>query len=332
MREETINDAVNDAPLAAGAEGQPLKVVVWERKTAALTRPSLPCLAGYHTLNLTAGCPNECCYCYAQSYEQHPGWGTVAFYANMLGKLREELPRLREKPRLVYFSTASEPFLPVERIMNDQYEIMASLLDCGAQLLISTKGVIQPRFASLFGLHPGKVRVQVGITTLDDTIRQVIEPRAATVAQRLANLELLLGAGVEAEARIDPLVPGLTDTPESLNPFIRELTRRGVRRAAVSFLFLRAGIKLPADMAWGRWSAREMKRLYTHKVTDYCGGGRITLPNALYRRARYNEIKAEAALAGLTVRLCRCKNDDLTEECCHPPLPMPDCGEQLTLF
>lgn len=328
-----MNDAPNPAPSsAAAADDHPLKVVVWERKTAALTRPALPCLAGFHTLNLTAGCPNECRYCYAQSYEQHPGWGTVAFYANMLGKLREELPRLREKPRLVYFSTASEPFLPVTRIMDDQLEIMAQLLDFGAELLISTKGVIERRFATLFSRHPGKVRVQVGITTLDDTIRQVIEPRAATVAQRLANLELLLGAGVAAEARLDPLVPGLTDTPESLGPLLRELGRRGVRRAVVSFLFLRGGIKLPADLAWGRWSAREMKRLYTLKVTDYCGGGRITLPSALYRRARTNEIKAEAALAGVAVHLCHCKNADLTEDCCHDPLPMPGCGEQLTLF
>ncbi|KPL09159.1 hypothetical protein AMJ85_07120, partial [candidate division BRC1 bacterium SM23_51] len=64
----------------------------WQRRAGLFTQPKLPCLAAYHALNLTAGCPNECHYCYAQTYAHHPGWGTVAFYANLLSRLREEWP------------------------------------------------------------------------------------------------------------------------------------------------------------------------------------------------------------------------------------------------
>jgi DNA repair photolyase len=313
-----------------------LKVVAWQRRAEVLTRPKLPCLAAFHTINLSAGCPNECRYCYAQSYAHHPGWGTVAYYANAREKLKEELARLRQRPRLVYFSTASEPFLPAPRVMDDMHEIMATLLETGAALLISTKGVIPDRFIELFARHPSKVLAQVGITTLDDEARRVIEPRAATVNQRLDNLGRLHAAGIGTEARMDPLVPGLTDTNDSFRTLLPALARAGVRQAVVSFLFLRWGINFPNDLASGNWSARAMRRLFTHKVTDYCGGGTIWLPEAAYRGERLSSLGAIARDSGIAVKLCRCKNSDLPEaQCCHPtdPLLAPtDDDPQLTIF
>jgi DNA repair photolyase len=313
-----------------------LNVVAWRRRAEVLTRPKLPCLAAFHTINLSAGCPNECRYCYAQSYAYHPGWGKVAYYANAREKLKEELARLRQRPRLVYFSTASEPFLPAPRVLDDMHEIMTTLLESGAALLISSKGVIPGRFIDLFSRYPAKVHVQVGITSLDDGARQVIEPRAATVAERLDNLARLHAADVGAEARMDPLVPGLTDTDESFKALLPALKRAGVRQAVVSFLFLRWGINFPNDLASGGWSARSMRRLYTHKVTDYCSGGTIWLPDAAYRGERLKALEDIAQACSIGIKLCRCKNSDLPEaQCCHPTGPLlepTDTDPQLTIF
>jgi DNA repair photolyase len=303
----------------AGEEGSPpLRVLGWQRRSCLLTQPKLPCLATYHALNLTAGCPNECRYCYAQSFAYHPGWGTVAFYANFLSRLREELPAMREKPRLVYFSTACEPFLSIEPILDDLYEIMTLLLDAGVFLLIVTKGAIPRRFAALFEMHREEVFVQIGITTVDDTVREFMEPHAATVTQRFENFELLMAHGVPCEARMDPLIPGLTDDEVSLDALLYDLSRRGVHRATASYLFLRWGIRPPADLSRGNWSFREMRRLYTHKVSDYCGRGMIWLPPTDYRRRKYADLTTLAAGHNIRLRLCACKNKDLTSDCCHP--------------
>jgi DNA repair photolyase len=294
-------------------------VVAWQRRAEVLTHPKLPCLAEFHTLNLSAGCPNECRYCYAQSYAHHPGWGTVAYYANALEKLRGELARPRVTPRLVYFSTASEPFVPAERVLDDLFAIMALLLERGTALLISTKGVIPDRFGALFAQYPGRVHVQVGITTARDAARALIEPSAASVAERLDNLARLAGAGVSREARVDPLVPGLTDTESSLEALADALARVGVRQTVASFLFLRWGIKFPNDLTLDGWSSGAMRRLYTHKVTNYCGGGTIWLPPAAYRTERLAAFEALAGARGIEVVVCRCKNADLSgARCCHP--------------
>ena len=93
-----------------------------------------------------------------------------------------------------------------------------------------------------------------------------------------------------------------------------------------------------------------MRKLYTHKVTNYCGGGTIYLPPVEYRAERFAAIGAIAALAsthGIAARICRCKNADVPEAvCCHPtdllvgsaaeaaepaPSSPPEAG-QLTLF
>ena len=329
----------------AGSE-RGLKVVAWQRRAEVLTRPKLPCLTGFHTINLSAGCPNECRYCYAQSYAHHPGWGTVAFYANAKDKLKEELARPRDVrrertlPRLVYFSTASEPFVPAPRVLDDLYEIMAALLDAGAALVVSTKGVIPDRFVDLFARHPGRAHVQVGITTLDDVARRLIEPRAASVAERLDNLARLVKAGVGTEARIDPLAPGLTDSDAGLAALLSEASRVGVRGAVVSFLFLRWGIRFGNDLALGGWSARAMRKLYTYTVANYCGGGTIHLPSTGYRAERFAAIGSIASAHGISIKICRCKNADIPEAvCCHPTDLLvagerrsPPDAHQLTLF
>ena len=94
------------------------KVICLERKSAVLTPSSLACLARVPTVNLTAGCAHECWYCYARGYLTHPGEGKVAFYTNTLQKLREELPRKRKKPAMVYFSPSSDPFQPVPEVLD----------------------------------------------------------------------------------------------------------------------------------------------------------------------------------------------------------------------
>jgi hypothetical protein len=111
----------------------------------------------------------------------------------------------------------------------------------------------------------------------------------------------------------------LTDTNENLKALLPALARAGVRAAVVSFLFLRWGISFSNDLAWGDWSARKMRRLYTHKVTDYCGGGTIWLPPTAYRNERFKELETIACESNVAIKLCHCKNSDLPKaQCCHP--------------
>ena len=143
------------------------QIVESERKTAVLKHPSLPCLVGYHAVNLLSGCPYECRYCYTQSYSSHPGWGRVVFYANTVELLKRELARRRERVRLVYFSTACEPFVDDAKILDQLFEAMRVLLERSVSILISTKSVIPDNFLDLFERYRDLVHVQAGLMRLE---------------------------------------------------------------------------------------------------------------------------------------------------------------------
>ena len=310
------------------------QVVEVERQSSVLSHPTLLCLSRYHTINLTAGCPYECRYCYAQSFRSYPGRGRVNFYANTLERLRHELPRKRKKPELVYFSTSCEPFMPYPRILDELFGTMELLLAHGVFILISTKSRVPERFLDLFALHKDFVHVQVGLTTTDDRIRRLLEPNAASVEQRLETLGALAERGIHTEVRIDPLTPELTDTETSFRELCRAASERGVRSGAASYLFLRRGNVHRLDVRFGAWSFREMAaRLYTHKIERYCGGGTVRIPRRAYRARKYESLRQTAAGYGIRLNLCACKNPDLTNDCCHPAPPVIDgCNVQPTLF
>ena len=309
------------------------RLVEVERKSDVLKHPSLPCLSPYHTMNLTAGCPYECRYCYAQSFRSHPGSGKVIFYSNTLQRLSAELARKRKKPELVYFSTACEPFVPYKRILTQLYQVMELLLDNSVFLLVSTKSRIPQNFLQLFCRHPGQTHVQVGLTTVNDRVRQVLEPNAAAVQGRLATLRALAELGIQCEARMDPLIPELTDTEESFASLCAELAQSGARNAVASYLFIRRSNLRRLRISFGNWSFHEMaKRLYTNKIERYCGGGTVRIVASAYRRAKYRQFRRIAADHGIRLALCGCKNPDLTDECCHPPPPGTTKNAQMPLF
>ncbi len=309
-------------------------IVEIERKSSVLGRPALPCLSRYHTINLTAGCPYECRYCYAQSFRSYPGRGRINFYANTLERLRRELPRKRKKPELVYFSTSCEPFMPYPQILDELFGTMELLLVHGVFVLISTKSRIPERFLDLFAAHRDLVHVQVGLTTTDDRIRRLLEPNAASVDQRLETLGALTGRRIRTEIRIDPLTPELTDSETSFGELCRAASERGVRSAAASYLFLRRANVGRLDVRLRAWSFREMAaRLYTDRIEHYCGGGTVRIPRRAYRASKYESLRQTATGCGIRLSLCACKNPGLTSDCCHPAPPIIDgCNVQPTLF
>lgn len=302
-----------------------IPIIEVQRRSAVLNHPSLPCLGEHYTINLTAGCPHQCRYCYAQSLAHHPGWGQVLWYSNSLDLLSTELRRRRKPPRLVFFSTACEPFVPDECVLSMLYSAMELLLEHSVFLLISTKGRIPDDFLRLLARHSGLVHVQVGITTLDDSVCAAFEPNAPSVEERLSNLRSLLGSGINAEARMDPLIPELTDEDGSFRALCRRLAESGCRRVVASHLFLRQANLHMLNIRLGGWSFRQMaRRLYTHEFDDFCGHGTIYLPSTDYRRDKLSQLKAVAADCGVALRLCRCTNPDVTSECCHPAPPDAD--------
>jgi len=55
------------------------------------------------------------------------------------------------------------------------------------------------------------VHVAISITTLKEDLRQFLEPRTATIANRLKTVKTLADAGIPVMVMMAPLIPGLND-------------------------------------------------------------------------------------------------------------------------
>ncbi len=295
-----------------------------KRKGPILTPSSLPCLGSMPTINITEGCAHDCVYCYAQGYSTFPGAGRVMLGENIHQLVADELRRKRKLPRRVFFSTSSDAFQPVPEVLEVTYQTMSALLECKIEVAFLTKGAIDERFLDLFSRSPGRVFAQIGITTLDDHLWRVFEPGAASPARRLKNIERLAEIGVAAKARLDPLLPGLTDTHESLSSLLTELRRRQVRGIAASYLFLRPAFagRVFEQLRQVTAEACSVRAWPRHRCADGVGSGQMI--DLAERQQRFQRIGALAAEQGIDMYVCTCMNPDLNSggncQIAGPPL------------
>ena len=315
-----------------------VEVIHAERRSAVLTPSSLACLAHVPTVNLTAGCAHECRYCYARGYLTHPGEGKVRFYTNTLAKLREELRRKRKKPATVYFSPSSDPFQPVPHVLKMAYDVFRFLLESEIGVAFVTKGCVPERHRNLLAAYAPLVQGRIGLITLDPAVAAAFEPHAATPEVRLAQAAELIGAHVPVEARLDPILPGVTDGADCLEPLCAALAGIGVRTIAASVLFLR-----PAVIGSLRRHVKD--KLMLNRMLDCFAGGeplaihagnsRVLALPASARLEIMERLKSIAHRYGMEVLVCACKNPDISSGSCHISGRWPPAvrgGSQLGLF
>ena len=283
-----------------------------QRKGKVLTPSSLPCLGSMPTINITSGCGMDCVYCYTQSYPSHPGTDQVVLYGNTPDLVRQELTRGRAKPKRVYFSTASDAFPMQREVQEVTFETMSVLLEHGIEVSFLTKGVLTKAFYPLFREHSSRVHGQIGISTLLHELWQRFEPRTASPWQRLRAAAKLVDIGVDTRARLDPLIPDITDDPDDLVKLFAALREAGVRRAAASYLFTRPAFKRRVEDAIALPQLEERSPVADwswHRFSEGVGGGRTI--GAGERSERLDRVACIAATEGIDLRMCHCKNADV---------------------
>ncbi len=294
-----------------------VEVVRKNRKSPILTPSAIPCLRQIPTINVTQGCALACTYCYIQGYPGYPGADRVVLFENTATLVQEELKRKRRLPRRVYFSSSSDAFQFLPGVQDVTFQTMSVLLDAGVEVSFLTKGFVGDRFLRLFARTPSLVFAQVGITTLNAELWKRFEPRTAPPLRRIELLRSLVAIGVTATARLDPLIPDLTDPEECIRPLFERLQEATISRAAASYLFLRppfdaqVGDQLrslsPAECEPPRWQHQ--------RFAEGCGGGRM-IDNA-ERIKRFARLVEQGERFGIRVTPCRCKNPELGDRVCE---------------
>jgi DNA repair photolyase len=315
-----------------------MEILLAKRKSRVLVPSKLPCMAGMPTINLTAGCGHRCLYCYARGYRCYPGPGRVVVYADVLEKLRGELDRRRRQPLAISFSPSSDLFQPVPEVLDLAYDVLKLVLGRGIGVVVLTKGRIPKRHRELLAAHAPLVRLEIGLITTEPRLARLVEPGAASPKIRLRQMREFLAQGVATRARVDPILPGVTDDPDALHALCAALAGAGVRELSASTLLLRPAIL--AGLRSGLGGSRRLRRL----LAAFRQAKRMMLPAgqaqalalpAARRRRIFDWLTAIAAQYSIAVHVCGCKNPDLAAGSCNFAAhwtPPSAAKRQLALF
>ena len=139
-------------------------------------------------------------------------------------------------------------------------------------------------------------------------------------------------------ARVDPILPGLTDDPDALHGLCAALAETGVREIAAGVLVLRPA--LVASLR-NRLARPQIFRRLTQAFARGSGqrfregGPAVRVLPAARRRKIFQWLTAIAGQYGIRVNVCACKNPDLAGQSCKlagPWSPAEIVERQLALF
>ena len=251
---------------------------------------------GDYSFNCYTGCTNGCVYCYARFMQRfHPHnepWGKfVDVKINATDVLAKQLRRLT--PGSVFTCSACDGWQSAERHYELSRRCCRMLLDAGFRLNILTKSELVLRDFDIF--KGREVRVAVTITTPDEDLAKLWEPKASAVSSRLHVLKEAKAAGLDTAVMFGPLLPEISDTPEALAKLFALAAEADVDRIWTDALN-------PRPRVWPsvqKLLRRRWPKLYEHY--------RSLLFDRTFR-TRYldkldKRVRRAAAQAGLTSRL-----------------------------
>ncbi|OGN89809.1 MAG: hypothetical protein A2Z74_01315 [Chloroflexi bacterium RBG_13_46_9] len=250
----------------------------------------------------------------------HPGGDKVIIYENTLKKIKEELARKRTMPQAAYFSPSSDIFQPLPEVLELGYSILEFLFSVNIGVVLVTKGHIPDKTMSLLLRYPEKVRVQIGIITLDEDISRVFEPNTADPSVRLEQMKKMVAGGVPTEARLVPILPGITNALEKVEKLLFSVADTGVKRIAVSALFLRPAIV--ESLRQGvpdKKMLEDLLRFYSNSrrmVVHTERSSIVALPKKT-RQVIYTRFSEVAKKYGLETSICGCMNPDISTGTCN---------------
>jgi len=267
---------------------------------SALNRESSGRMPFAWTINPYRGCEFGCKYCYARyTHEFMEMWDGRDFERKIYAKeaapelLRAELRQAKDKGLPIALGTATDPYQPAEK----QFEITRRMLEVflefgGLDFSITTKSALILRDLELLVRISARHRfsVHMTITTTNERLARLLEPKAPPPAKRFEAVKQLSDAGIRVGVNAMPILPGLNDSKKDLDALAQATSRASASFLYGNILFLTpSAMKQFMPFLEGEFPrlANRYRKLYAHSA--YLNGDYKARMTELLRdlRARY---------------------------------------------
>lgn len=261
-----------------------------------------PDLGLSYSMNPYQGCEHGCIYCYARNTHQYWGYGAgLDFERKIIIKENapEVLARQLENPkwevRTIMLAGNTDCYQPIEQKMQLTRRMLQVLLQYRHPVSIITKNALILRDLDLLTQlnKLNLVHVNISITTLNEDLRQKLEPRTATAPKRLAVVQQLAAAEIPVNVMVAPIIPGLND--HEIPELIKKAAENGAASAAYNIVRLNGSIgSIFTDWIHKNYPDKASKVL---SQIAACHGGHLN--DSVYGRRMAGEGKFAEAIRAL---------------------------------
>lgn len=198
----------------------PATQIIEEQARSIISSNQSPDISFDYSINPYRGCEHGCIYCFARPTHSYlnlsPGLDfetRIIAKVNAAERLREALASPRYEPRSLVLGTATDAYQPVERRLGITRRVVEVLAECGHPFSVVTKSSGIERELDLIApmAAQGLVSVYLSVTTLDNELARILEPRAAAPARRLRAIQALAQAGVPVGVSVSPIIPFINE-------------------------------------------------------------------------------------------------------------------------
>ncbi len=239
------------------------------------TSPDIPFNAG---LNVYRGCEHGCIYCYARPFHEYLGFSVgLDFETKIMVKykapelLRKTFNSSKWDPQVIAMSGITDCYQPIERKLLITRKCLEVLAEFRNPVGIITKNHLITRDIDLLKElnEYNCVSTTISVTSLDNKITEVMEPRTSRPYRRLKAIEKLANAGIPVGVNVAPIIPGLTD--HECADILKSAADAGATRA--SFIIVRLPFKVK-DLfeEWLQQNFPDRKDKVLNKIKDMRGG------------------------------------------------------------
>ncbi len=228
----------------------------YDKTKSIISENDSPDLGFSYSMNPYRGCEHGCIYCYARPTHEYLGFSAgLDFESKIL--IKKDAPELLRKkfmskswtPDVIMLSGNTDCYQPIERKMKLTRGLLEVLAEFRNPVGMITKNNLVTRDIDLLKelAKYNAVVVTISVTSLDNDLISVLEPRTSRPSARLKAIEELSKNGIPVGVNVAPVILGLTD--HEMPNILKAAAEAGAKQAGYTVVRLPHAVA-PLFMEW----------------------------------------------------------------------------------
>jgi len=245
-----------------------------------ISRSDSPDLRYMQSINPYQGCEHGCIYCYARNAHEYWGYSAgldferkIIVKRNCADLLERAFNTKGYEPSTIMLSGNTDCYQPIERKLKLTQGLLKVFLKYQHPVSIISKNSLILRDIPILNQLAERqlVHVAVTINSLNEELRQKMEPRTVTAKGRLQLIKQLTETGIPVMLMCAPIIPGLNS--DEMPALIEAAAEQGATAASFTIVRLNGAIsELFKDWIYKAFPDRAEKVL--HGIAS-CHGGKL---------------------------------------------------------